>query len=121
MKCSLLSQTLILDCCFAGWRTRTQQPNSDLRARSINITGSILEDLDKDILRGRAARVGEGLRFYGNKSHVLLAACGPNETSYEDGNRGVFTKKLLETLLSARTRKLELSNVDVIQRLGLAR
>lgn len=36
--------------------------------------------------------------FYQTKTHVLLAACGADESAYEESGRGVFTRALLDTL-----------------------
>lgn len=95
-----------------------QQSENARRARFMNITESFPEDLDENIFnrrRKRGASIAANVRFHGHKSHVLLAACGPEETAFEDKHQGFFTSKLLELLRTVGADKL--SYADAIRRL----
>jgi hypothetical protein len=56
-------------------------------------------DLDKDIWRwNRGTSIAPGFLKSGIRSHVLLSACGAEETAKEEAGRGYFTKRLLDAL-----------------------
>ena len=59
-------------------------------------------------MTSRGSRVPPSFETQGQESHVLLAACGRNESAYEDpsSQRGLFTIALLESLTTASTEGL---------------
>jgi hypothetical protein len=97
-----IPQTVIFDCCFSGSGTRD---DSTQLHRGIEITSSIPEGLDQEILdkmdgdqANRATTILPGFLHSGLRSHVLLAACGAREKAKEEQGRGIFTKALLDML-----------------------
>ncbi|PVF91812.1 hypothetical protein CPB86DRAFT_279897 [Serendipita vermifera] len=69
------------------------------RARAAHPDYDIPEDLDQDILKiYRTTEAPKESEFHENASHVLLAACAPEQMAMEIGDRGVFTQALLCTL-----------------------
>ncbi|KIM25370.1 hypothetical protein M408DRAFT_26358 [Serendipita vermifera MAFF 305830] len=107
--------TVIFDCCHSGSLTRGERSRL---VRGVNLAINIPSDLDKDIWGGTRGTVIEP-KFLksGLSSHVLLAACGAQETAKENlsGTGGVFTTALLDTLVSVGVEKL--TYTDLIQRL----
>ncbi|KAG8825464.1 hypothetical protein FRC17_008636 [Serendipita sp. 399] len=93
---------VILDSCYAGAGTQRG------RGRSIQVDERIDKDLDREIWSAmeekkkavQVERVGisTGFEYYGDASHVLMAACAPDETAKEINGRGSFTKALLKTI-----------------------
>jgi len=74
--------------------------------------------LDKDIWGStRGTAIEPKFLKSGLSSHVLLAACGAQETAKENlsGTGGVFTTALLDTLVSVGADKV--TYTDLIQRL----
>ena len=55
---------------------------------------------------GRGTEVNAGFTHGGLRSHVLLAACGSEESAIELGSRGLFTQRLLEALTTFEIDKL---------------
>ncbi len=105
---------MIFDCCHSGSATR----KGTRLFRSIDITEPVPKDLDKEICqssRTRATKVSTGFLYTGLRSHVLLAACAPQEKAREDNGRGAFTQALLKTLRSLGTERLSYS--DLVARL----
>ena len=106
-----MSQTVILDCCHSGSGTRNPDPT--LKARRIHV-GKVPSNLDQNIwsvfessdVRQRGVVVHSDFARKGLRSHVLLAACRPQELAYERTSRGVFTVALLETLVKFGIDKL---------------
>lgn len=79
----------------------------------------IPEYLDGEIWRGRIGGTAPGFGYYGLRSHVLLAACGEQESALEQDGRGLFTKELLSILESCAVKKLDLSYTEVLDRIHL--
>ena len=113
-----MQQTVIFDCCFSGSGTRSYSTRLD---RFEKIVSNIPTDLDREIWQhsrnGRGTQIAPGFLYSGLRSHVLLAACGGNETAREDRvlMRGDFTKALLETLRTVSVDKI--TYADLIQRI----
>ena len=59
-------------------------------------------DLDQIIwqapMQGRSTAIASGFANAGLRSHILLAACGADETAREEGGRGLFSSGLLDVL-----------------------
>lgn len=101
--------TVILDSCHSGSGTRNVKNGISFINRGIEITDSILPDLDRNIwgeielslpVSERGSVVTGGFAHPGETSHVLLAACQPGEQAREMPLKkyGVFTNALLEAL-----------------------
>ena len=77
-------------------------------------TGNVPPDLDRDVwinfeslkVSERGTEVNAGFTHGGLRSHVLLAACGSEESAIEQKSRGVFTQKLLDALTTFEIEKL---------------
>jgi hypothetical protein len=111
-------QTVIFDCCHSGSLTRkARNDQSHLpRVRGVKMPVKIPPDLDKDIWGGRrGTSVAPGFLKSGLRSHVLLSACGAEESAKEEDGRGYFTKKLLDTLEAVGADKV--TYADLIQRI----
>ncbi|KDQ52438.1 hypothetical protein JAAARDRAFT_73132 [Jaapia argillacea MUCL 33604] len=101
--------TVIFDCCHSGSGTR----DPDRLIRCAEIEDKISLDLDQRIC-GTDARGSVTLpefRHTGLSSHMLLAACGADETAGEINQRGVFSKALLKLLQSVGVEKLTYRDV----------
>ena len=74
----------------------------------------IPSDLDRDIWNDfepskgseRGTVVNHKFTHGGLRSHVLLAACGPEESAIEQKSRGLFTRRLLEAFTTFEIDKL---------------
>jgi hypothetical protein len=93
------------------------------RVRSISIA-EIPLDLDRDIWgassmesNARSAALAGSFSTRGLESHILLAACGEEESAIEENGRGVFTKALLHVLESFGADNLTYQ--DVLHRLPI--
>ncbi|KIM25362.1 hypothetical protein M408DRAFT_26347 [Serendipita vermifera MAFF 305830] len=107
--------TVIFDCCHSGSLTRNERSHL---VRGVNVAIEIPPNLDSDIWGGqRGTTIEPKFLKSGLSSHVLLAACGSQETAKENLNRtgGVFTTALLDTLVSVGVDKL--TYTELIQRL----
>ncbi|PSR90697.1 hypothetical protein PHLCEN_2v4846 [Hermanssonia centrifuga] len=100
--------TIILDCCHAGSGTRA---DDGYLIRTVEGTIPVPRDLDEDIHSSvwhcghRAIQTPSGFRSKGLNSHVLLAACGSQETALEKRyTGGLFTRALLVALKSVHPR-----------------
>ncbi|KIM26235.1 hypothetical protein M408DRAFT_330631 [Serendipita vermifera MAFF 305830] len=103
--------TVILDCCHSGSGTRDMILVTDNRKiRSIKIEGFVPNSRKGT----RASEVAKGFLHTGLRSHILLAACSENERAMEINGRGVFTKALLEALVTTGGR---VSYCDLLLRL----
>ncbi|QRV84736.1 ICE-like protease (caspase) p20 domain protein [Ceratobasidium sp. AG-Ba] len=117
--------TVIFDCCYSASGTRANEIIAANRvARNAGIKFSVPHDLDDSIL----ARTGfssvdlypadtatpRGITlplFSDQASHVHIAACGSQETAWEDEGRGVFTKALLSCISQNGAEKLTYRNL----------
>ncbi|CCM00513.1 uncharacterized protein FIBRA_02547 [Fibroporia radiculosa] len=115
--------SVILDCCHSGSGTRTDEIEPTRLVRGIKVE-HIPVDLDEEIWatfqpsssHDRATAIAAGFTHSGLASHVLLAACGAEEFSYEEEGRGLFTKALVDALVSYGADKL--TYADVVQRMA---
>ncbi|KAF8817195.1 hypothetical protein BYT27DRAFT_7205049 [Phlegmacium glaucopus] len=94
--------TVILDCCFSGSGTRSD--NAEERIRGVPVTLPFPSGLDEEILasNSRGTAIPERFLHAGLRSHVLLAACGSQEKARETNGSGYFTQALLYTLKKLR-------------------
>ena len=115
-------QTVILDCCHSGSGTR----GKDDLVRGIGpVNGKISPELDRHLWIGfesskgleRGTDVNADYTHRGLKSHVLLAACGSEESAIERKGRGLFTQGLLDTLRTSEIDKLTYARL--LQRIPL--
>ncbi|CAL1711857.1 unnamed protein product [Somion occarium] len=98
--------TVILDCCHSGHGTRGGSEKVPLyQVRGIDPTKAIRlhEDVDREIWSSVSASAAQ--KFWRgafakrrDKSHVLLAACGPREDAVGNAEGGIFTRSLIATL-----------------------
>jgi hypothetical protein len=67
--------------------------------RGVNTLIKIPPDLDNKVWRwNRGSYSAQGFLKSGLRSHVLISACGAEETAKEEKGRGYFTKRLLAAL-----------------------
>ncbi|RXW18477.1 hypothetical protein EST38_g7375 [Candolleomyces aberdarensis] len=111
--------TVILDCCHSGSGTRS---DSDTRVRGGLRVEAIPPNLDQDLFGNDNTR-GVGVRYkfrhHGLSSHVLLAACAPNEEAKEHGSSGAFTRALLKVLDQDNVDTAEMTYKDLIDSIEL--
>ncbi|KAH6911977.1 caspase domain-containing protein [Coprinopsis sp. MPI-PUGE-AT-0042] len=95
--------TVILDCCHSGSGTR----NAGTLVRSAPPSRKpIPANIDEDLFSGEAFSLTRGahvlpkFRHHGIESHILLAACKPEELAHEFQGQGQFTAALLHALKS---------------------
>ncbi|KAJ2917516.1 hypothetical protein MD484_g2898, partial [Candolleomyces efflorescens] len=107
--------TVIMDCCHSGSGTRWDPKG--LQARRVDYNGVIPGDMDEDLMTVgvRGFSVHDRFRHAGCRSHVLLAACAPDETAYEDAHSGVFTRGLLNALEAVDLSQT--TNIGLLQQL----
>jgi hypothetical protein len=111
-----LFQTVILDCCYSGSKTRVDKASS-LLVRGIDTKEEIPANLDQDIINSRVTGAAGGFA-HSLKSHcVFLAACGLTESAQECGGRGFFTRALLEVLVTCGTDNLTYK--DLVRRIPI--
>ena len=72
-------------------------------------------DFESLKVSGRGIEVNANFTHGGLRSHVLLAACGSEESALEQSSKGVFTQKLLDTLTTYEIDKL--TYADLLQRM----
>ncbi|KAG2006041.1 hypothetical protein CC2G_002392 [Coprinopsis cinerea AmutBmut pab1-1] len=90
--------TVILDCCHSGSGTRSIDPSVRCAPTAAHL---IPADLDSDVIPiTRGVTELPKFRHQGLQSHVLLAACLPEELAHElqTQGRGAFTYALLNAL-----------------------
>ncbi|PVF96359.1 hypothetical protein CPB86DRAFT_816477 [Serendipita vermifera] len=108
---------VILDCCHSLSMARNHQVTpTSRRVRATHITEPVPGDIDQDILKGKApssATMALGFGTSGTTSHMLLAACEPNELAIEQESGGVFTRAFLDTIVAFGFDNLTYS--DVVQ------
>jgi Caspase domain len=111
-------QTVIFDCCHSGSLTRKKDGDQSHlpRVRGVKMPVKISPELDMDIWVGkRGTSIAPGFLKSGLRSHVLLSACGADESAKEENDGGYFTKRLLATLEAAGADKV--TYADLIQRI----
>ncbi|KZT04805.1 uncharacterized protein LAESUDRAFT_727673 [Laetiporus sulphureus 93-53] len=98
--------TVIMDCCYSAGCSRDGSSRHDqvtVRSRpSLQFTYQDLIDAaeaDKWKRWSPGSATDSVYQPY-EESHMLLAACCSNEKAYEDGEEGVFTRRLLQMLNS---------------------
>jgi hypothetical protein len=101
-------QTVIFDSCHSGSGTRADEDKDEIIFRGTEIQVPISLDPSNDIpaprlqvndeSENRMGFAADGFASCSEGSHVLLAACGPQELAREKDGRGVFTKALLDAL-----------------------
>ena len=93
-----LTQTMILDCCYSAGIHCDDYPKL-VMGRAFGPPAALNSSPDGK-RGGYASFLSTTFGRFGRdrKSHVLLAACGPNELAHEVSQRGLFTTKLLEVL-----------------------
>lgn len=106
-----LLQTVILDSCHAGSGTRDFGGVKGVRG--VRLSGDTR--LGADALPAPHDSVSEQRRYQGLASHVLLAACNPQQQAHEKNGRGAFTLALTKLLRSANLENL--TYADIIKRL----
>ena len=96
---SSIPKTLILDCCSSAGINRGED---DYVARQILNPPPLSANCDKGIWShetgGRGVGIAEGFTGKFRASHVLLAACGRDQSAWEDpkSGQGLFTQSLLK-------------------------
>jgi hypothetical protein len=111
---------LILDCCHSAGINRLDGPRRVSRCIPnpppltveanlplyLSISGESGESADQAEAFGgtRALRIASGFGNAHDHSHILLAACGKEQSAYEldDGSHGIFTSRLLKLFESGR-------------------
>ena len=89
---------------------------SNRMERVTEIPNNVASDLDTEIWsdardESRGAKIAPGFLHHGLRSHILLAACGPEEAAYEDKGSGVFTTSLLKTLSAVGAQNVTYTNL----------
>jgi hypothetical protein len=110
---------VIFDSCHSGGISRT-----DMVARTVESTSVLPEDLDRAIwVRGLpqtpAIDIPTGFLDKTMSSHVLLAACRPNQIAFENSSvgdivRGAFTRSLVKLLYEADLTQVTYSEVPAL-------
>lgn len=102
--------TVIFDCCHSASGTREEEDDPDRAPRVANLDNllTLSATLDDDILGtdNRSSIIAKGFSHRDMRSHVLLAACGSDELSYETNARGDYTTALLSVLKASGASKL---------------
>ncbi|KAG6810947.1 hypothetical protein H0H93_014659, partial [Arthromyces matolae] len=101
-----LSIVAMLDCCRAGSGTRAGDTRvGDLAIRGINLGGYAIsaDAIPQSSLRDTFFRY--------DRSHILLAACAPDENAHEDQGHGLFTRAFLDIVRKNDIRELTYSSL----------
>ncbi|KAF9440358.1 hypothetical protein P691DRAFT_767870 [Macrolepiota fuliginosa MF-IS2] len=120
--------TLILDCCHSAGATRSLDDTRKAESegyvpRQITNPPSLRPDYDANITGALSRSAGGATAgvFSGKNmsSHVLLAACGREQSAYEHPKQpnGVFTHALMEVLNKSRVE--ELTYTSLMHRLNM--
>ncbi|KAH6901435.1 hypothetical protein BKA70DRAFT_688362 [Coprinopsis sp. MPI-PUGE-AT-0042] len=95
--------TVILDCCYTG--SCSLPEHTSIRS-AWSIAEPMPADLDEELFSGKgfspkgSAPILPKFRHHGIESHVVLAACKPEEMAFESYGKGAFTSELLRALNS---------------------
>ncbi|KZV61919.1 hypothetical protein PENSPDRAFT_739635 [Peniophora sp. CONT] len=114
--------TVILDCCHSGSGTRGGVDNrSDVHyttQRSIQFHYHTVDASYQSEHWGQRSSLLAADAISGLRSHIILAACGRNESAYENPatRRGYFTTAFLRVLEAAGT--IPMTYAELIRRLG---
>jgi Caspase domain len=112
---------VIFDCCHSGSGTRSFNTDLPRTRRSVQIPSNIPSSLDRHIWGdsedSRSGRVASGFLYSGLKSHVLLAACGVEQSAFDDPilQGGVFTSAILSVLEATGTESI--TYAEALQRM----
>ncbi|KAK0202204.1 hypothetical protein DFS33DRAFT_1061251 [Desarmillaria ectypa] len=114
--------TLILDCCHAAGMNRGHN-TSESRVRSFGSIQELSPTCDEHIYSSESSTrldkdrdiLGFSNSFF--RSHVLLAACGSEESAREQDREGIFTKVLLRALKESVLEDLPPTYLSLIQSL----
>lgn len=112
-----LVQTLILDCCSSAGINRSvpEEDEGAFRPRVFMNPPPISSDCDRNILVNeiRSASIAQGFSGRYHQSHVLLAACGRDQSAYEYSAKkhGLFTHFLLRALRKYNVDELTYSSL----------
>ncbi|KAF5344791.1 hypothetical protein D9758_014428 [Tetrapyrgos nigripes] len=92
--------TCILDSCHSGSGTRNDERDPTFAVRSIELPQSYtipssIRPSHSDFESSRASAIAKGSENTGMRSHVLLAACLPDQEAKERHGSGAFTSALL--------------------------
>ncbi|KAF8970606.1 hypothetical protein BDZ97DRAFT_1790093 [Flammula alnicola] len=105
--------TVVFDCCHSASGTRGNVGPE--RVRSVVVDFAIhTEDLDQEILESVAFRIPNNsprYLYYGLRSHILISACGSDETARERYGRGKFTAAFIKLLRTVPLDKLRYSDI----------
>ncbi|KAF8970602.1 hypothetical protein BDZ97DRAFT_1790076 [Flammula alnicola] len=105
--------TVVFDCCHSASGTRGNVGPE--RVRSVVVDFAIhTEDLDQEILESVAFRIPNNsprYLYYGLRSHILISACGSDETARERYGRGKFTTAFIKLLRTIPLDKLRYSDI----------
>ncbi|KZV66217.1 hypothetical protein PENSPDRAFT_667856 [Peniophora sp. CONT] len=116
--------TVILDCCYSGSGTRDEETvprGIEFKAADgltdVTVNPSYQQNYWASVDSHRQVVVASQFANAGLRSHVVLAACGPNESAFEDRikNEGRFTSAFLRVLEKAGTDTL--TYAELIRRL----
>ncbi|KAJ6535024.1 caspase domain-containing protein [Mycena capillaripes] len=116
--------TVILDTCHSGSGTRNRisgsekvSQNEDLMIRGVELPPNytVQRIMHNNPSSHSGVRHASRLKNRGLASHVLLAACMPNQIAREKSGRGVFTQELLRLLRAIGADKFTYK--EIIERL----
>ncbi|KAG8825466.1 hypothetical protein FRC17_008638 [Serendipita sp. 399] len=94
----------------AEMNTEEGEENALAAQNEVEIETEWTGEGQKTAKQPRADTSGE-YRYYGDASHVLLAACASNQKAMEDNRRGAFTKALLDTMIKFGIKKMSYAHL----------
>ncbi|KDR80085.1 hypothetical protein GALMADRAFT_92295, partial [Galerina marginata CBS 339.88] len=105
--------TVVLDCCHSASGTRGRSGKFSVRGSEILRPSIHTEGLDRHIWDKGAKPLYPipKFRFTGLRSHILIAACGPNEVARESASHGSFSFQFLRLLRSVPPDQLRYSEI----------
>jgi len=96
---------ILFDCCHSGDNTRSQQPKVAARryAPQNRLTFAVPQRRWEQFIfsnqLSREAFTGQSVaELMPEGRHIQIAACAPDESAFEEGHSGVFTRTLLDVL-----------------------